>query len=186
MDDPCDRFERGIQALQLIPASSIADIPEWVFGRDYFLAISDGLDRWESLDRLLGIQNEGLLVVDNLEYASDWGVLPTSSGWPERAAAWRRHLRDQTRSWLLFEQPEGRLGRSAPDHIGVEREGRKITGVTWRDASIAGAMGLTVNGTCVVSPASVTDSDLPSLRQRCPYPSDVPTYKGIDLYRGFG
>lgn len=186
MSGPCDHDDEGMTPnLQLITAEVFADIPEWVFSPDYLLSVSDGIDRWEVLDRLIATQGEGLVIVDNLEFASDWGCLPISAGYPERAAAWRGHLRDTRRDWLLFEQPEGRDGHGVPDHVGIEREGRKISGITWRKPSVAASLGMTVSGTCLVSPSSRDDTDLEDLRERCPYPADAKTFNGLPLQRAF-
>lgn len=172
-------------SLHLVPAESFADIPGWVFDEDYYVSVSDGLERWESLEKLTATQGEGILIVDNMEYASDWGRLPIGSGYPERVAAWRQHLRSRDRSWLLFEQPEGRSGRGVPDHLGIEREGRKVTGVTWTSSSVAASLGLTATGTCLVSPQLRLDSDLRDLRERCPYPTGDTFFDGKTLGRSF-
>lgn len=175
----------GNPFLQIVPAESFSDIPDWVFSKNYLLSVCDGIERWESFDRLVASQQQGLLIVDNLEYASDWGRLPVGSGYPERVAAWREHIRNGNHVWLLFEEPEGRLGRTVEDQIGVEREGRKVTGITWKKSSAIALLGLTVRGTCLVSPPSIEGKDLDDLRLRCPYPTTNLFFNGLELGRSF-
>lgn len=184
---PCDHVDRATQpVLQIVAAERLDAVPPWVLAEEYLVTLNDGIDRWASLEALLARQDEDLLIVDNVEYAADWGTLPIGSGYPERAAAWRRHLRDPARDWLLFEQPEGRDARGTPDLFGIEREARKITGVTWRKDSVLATCGVTVTGTCVTSPASKDDVDLEDLRARCPYPTDATSFEGRSLPRSYG
>jgi hypothetical protein len=119
---PCPHVEpngSGVRTLHLVDASEYPAIPDWVFVPNYLLMVCDGIDRWKTFDRLMSVQQEGLLLVDNLEYASDWGRLPLSSGWPERAAGFRSHIFDKSRNWLLFEQPQGRSAHCTPDSVGI-------------------------------------------------------------------
>lgn len=180
------RGQGAAGVLQLVSARSAAEIPGWVFDRKYSVLVNDGVDRWRGLDALLEFQTEELLIADNLEYASDWGTLPVSAGYPERARAWRSTLRDRGLAWLLFEQPEGREGFSSADVVGLERPGRKITGVSWRRDAILDRLGVTAEGSCVVSPPSSLDEDLEDLRERCPYPTEDQLFTGLTLPRDHG
>lgn len=186
-DDPSPDggTDSSVGHLRLVSARSISEIPGWVFDQTYSVLVNDGVDRWRGLEKLLEFQTQELLIADNLEYASDWGRLPVSSGYPERAAAWRGYLREAGLSWLLFEQPEGREALSAADVAGIERPGRKITGFSWRRDSILGRLGLTVEGSCVVSPPSALDQDLADLRKRCPYPTEDQLFDGLPMQRDF-
>lgn len=171
--------------LQLLPAESYEQIPSWFFEFQYFLVVNDGIARLECLQQFAANQKQALLVLDNIEFGSDWGTLPISAGFPERAAYWRDLVRSSDWHSVLFEQPEGRENHAAADFTGTELPGRRITGIFWRVDSLMGSLCPSQLGFPLVSPGSAEDQDLPSLRSRCPYPSKDKTFQGHVLQRDF-
>lgn len=171
--------------LIVVEGKGFSAIPYEIAVLNYFIVVIDREDRrCNARDAFTRFKNS-IIVIDNYEFARDWGNLPISSGYPERAGEWRGFLHDNDWRYYLFEQPEGRSGHATQDFSGYEAKTPKITGVFWPKSSSFGRCCPTVAGFPLLSPPSIDNSDLPSLRERCPYPSSAPVFEGRGLGRKF-
>ena len=132
------------------------------------ILINDGIDRVKFLEKFSHCHSS-LLIIDNCEVASNWGRLTKSSADPIKAKTYRNFLRDFSWNKIIFEQGEGRDGRSLPDFVGVESDHRSITTIAWHSTHFFNSMMLTNKGFPVVNQNGENDNDLITLKDRFPY-----------------
>ncbi len=156
--------------LSILQASNYNEVGERVFAElKWTLVVNDGMARKEVLDVLMKLNSQSIVVLDNVEYCANWGHLERSSAHPDRAAGYRRILRDPAWRVYLFEQLEGRNGHAAPDYSGWEAPHRWISGVLWRSEHILTRLMVSNIGLPVVTIEGADDEDLTSLSERCPF-----------------
>lgn len=132
------------------------------------ILINDGIDRVNFLKKFTYCHNS-ILIIDNCEVASNWGRLTKSSADPKKVKIYRNFLRDCNWNKIIFEQGEGRDGRSIPDFTGIESDHRSITTIAWHYTHFFNSMMLTSKGYPVVNPNGENDDDLITLKDRFPY-----------------
>ncbi|MDB4466629.1 hypothetical protein N9066_00300 [bacterium] len=164
--------------LFIIESNTWDNIPKWIFSSPKTMAIIDDGDfRLDVFKAWNEIPNqESLLILDNVEYCSDSGVLPIGSAYPERSNYYRQALRSSENKCILFEQETDSKGRGY-DSVGDLQFHRSVTGVIWKADSLLSKCLLTDMGYPLVSPENNKDQDLASLRSDIPYPNDEATYQ---------
>lgn len=133
---------------------------------DYDLLINDGVDRMLFM-RKFSLCEQAIVLVDNCEYAANWGRIAKSSAKPDLISEYRRFFRSTLWNNILFEQTEGRDGMGIPDATGWESNHRWITGISWGQEHVLSKLMVTNLGFPLVNMAGENDLDLDSLEQRC-------------------
>ena len=148
---------------------------------NYDLLINDGVDRL-SFMRKFSLCDQAIVLVDNCEYAANWGRLLKSSAKPDLIAEYRRFFRSTLRTNILFEQTEGRDGMGISDATGWESNHRWITGISWGRKHIFSKLMVTNLGLPLVNLAGEDDGDLESLERRCGFNWDKMQWDTNDEY----
>jgi len=145
------------------------------------MIIDDGLYRLEVAEMWQTQADiDCILLLDNSEYCADCGILPVSAGFPERAMAYRKLLRSPDNKSISFEASLHHSGYTT-DYSFQLVEHRQITSVVYKSNSLLAKCIPTNRGTPHVTPDNSEDSDLPTLRDRVPYPSAKSTFIGFNM-----
>jgi len=172
--------------LHIFKAQTIKDIPNNIFDFDWDIIINDGISRHECLEEISQNNKNSIVILDNAEYCSNWGTLQRSSAYPPRIKAYREFLRSSEYSHYLFEQEEGRSGHASSDSFGWEAPHRWITSIGWRRNHIMSRLMVTNIGFPLVNMEGITDEDIKSVRDRCPYsPDSLEFEKTLELKRTY-
>lgn len=130
--------------------------------------INDGTDRMFFLDAVRKL-DDVIVIIDNVEYAANWGRLNKSSAKPDLINIYRSFFRSNTWSHYIFEQPEGRDTLSMPDAIGFELVHRWISSVSWSKKHKLNEFMVSHIGLPLVNEQGLNDIDVETLSERCPY-----------------
>ena len=172
--------------LMIFKARTIEDLPKYAFGLDWDFIVNDGISRHECLEEIMKENQNAIIILDNAEYCANWGSLQRSSAYPPRIKAYREFLRSAEYCHYLFEQGEGRCGHSLPDSIGWEAPHRWITSIGWRKNHLLSRLMVTNIGFPLVNMEGISDEDVESVRDRCPYtPNSLDFEKTLELKRSF-
>lgn len=132
------------------------------------LVINDGTDRMFFLNAVRQL-DDVIVIIDNVEYAANWGRLNKSSAKPDLINIYRSFFRSNTWSHYIFEQPEGRDTLSMPDAIGFESVHRWISSVSWSKKHTLNEFMVSHVGLPLVNEQGLRDVDVETLSERCPY-----------------
>jgi len=133
--------------------------------------INDGPDRMFFLDAVRKL-DDVIVIIDNVEYAANWGRLNKSSAKPDLINIYRSFFRSNTWSHYIFEQPEGRDTLSMPDAIGFESVHRWISSISWSKKHKLNEFMVSHVGLPLVNEQGLSNIDLETLSERCPYDWD--------------
>ncbi len=161
-----------VGSVEFLHAETLTDVPEDIWTLPFDIVLVDGPDgmaRHKTLERFAesSLLASSLLIVDNVEYMSNWGNLDIHAAYPARVVSFRRFYRDVADNVLIFETPWGRDGGALADAVGFEAHARVMTAVSWsKEHEVFGKSLLTTTGLPVVSPEGFNDADLATLRAR--------------------
>ena len=159
---------------------------------DYDLLINDGVDRLLFMEKFIKC-TKSIVLLDNCEYAANWGRLTKSSAKPDLIKVLRMFLRSNEWRQVLFEQPEGRNGMGTPDATGWESNHRWVTAISWGRAHLLSQLMVSDIGLPLVNLSGRDDADTESLQDRCGYDwdnmkweieADFPDSLDLGLFRG--
>lgn len=160
---------------------------------DYDFLVNDGVDRKFFLKKFRSCTNS-IIILDNCEYAANWGRLAKSSAKPDLITEFRSFLRSGDWNSMLFEQPEGREGRGSGDNTGWESDVRWLTAIAWSRDHVLSELMISNLGFPLVNEKGIKNADLDSLSERCPFDwehmkweneSMNPKTLDLGLYRSF-
>ena len=167
-------------------ARSIDDFPKHLFTLGWDFIVNDGISRHECLEGIIRDNQDAVIVLDNVEYCANWGLLQRSSAYPPRIKAYRAFLRSSAYCNFLFEQGEGRIGHALPDALGWEAPHRWISSVGYRRSHLLSRLMVTNIGFPLVNMEGISDEDVLSVRERCPYNPDSLDFKNtLQFNRSF-
>lgn len=158
--------------LAILVAQQLSDLPDIISKVHTDLISSDGISRREVLAEIMRIKPNAIVVLDNVDYAANWGRLTRSSGKPDLIEVYRAFLRSPDWQRYIFEQPEGREGASAADKTGKEMPMRWMSAVAWPREHLLSELMISHLGLPVVNVLGVNNADLETLSERCPFDWD--------------
>ena len=159
--------------LLILSASKFADVSRLIDTLDSDIIVNDGIARREILDKLLIDEPDKIIILDNVEYAANWGRLDRSSAKPDLICVYRSFLRSQNWRHYIFEQAEGRSGHGVADKTGWESPHRWASAVSWQHGSLLSKLMVTNIGFPIINKLGEDDVDLDSLNFRCPFDWDA-------------
>jgi hypothetical protein len=148
---------------------------------DYDLLVNDGVDRKFFLNKFRSCTNS-IIVLDNCEYAANWGRLMRSSAKPDLITDYRSFLRSKDWTSMLFEQPEGREGRGSGDNTGWESDVRWLTAIAWSRDHVFSDLMISNLGFPLVNEQGISDADLESLNDRCAFDWEQMKWEDENIY----
>jgi len=148
---------------------------------NWSIIVNDGANRAEVLEGLQENSIGSIVILDNIEYAANWGRLARSSGKRQTSLSYRKFLRSSKWCKYLFEQTEGRAGHYVADHTGWESPNRWITGILWNEQHLLSRLMVTHSGLPIVNQSGAYDDDLKDVEERCPFDWDSMTW-GVEEY----
>ncbi len=148
---------------------------------NYDVLINDGVDRAHFL-RLFDLCKGSIIILDNCEYAANWGKLTKSSAKPDLSALYRKFLRSSSWKNFVFEQTEGRDGMGVADPTGWESNHRWLTSVSYSHEHIFSELIISDIGMPLVNNFGINDHDLSTLTVRCPFNWDEMKWEVNELY----
>lgn len=158
--------------LAILVASQLEDLPDIISKVRTDIIANDGMSRREVVEEILRLQPNTIVIVDNIEYAANWGRLTRSSGKPEWHKVFRQLLRSPDWQRYIFEQPEGRDGGAAADKTGTELPYRWMSAVAWPREHLLSQLMISQLGFPVVNALGMDDADLADLSERAPFDWD--------------
>lgn len=168
--DPNGYLRDGTQNdLSIIFAKKIEEIPSVMDLVKTDIIVNDGISRREVLEKIMRDHLNSIVILDNVEYAANWGRLERSSAKPDLIKVYRSFLRSTDWQSYIFEQSEGRDGHGSADKTGWESPHRWMSAVGWSKGHILHNLMTTNLGFPVVNSLGANDDDLESLSERCPF-----------------
>jgi hypothetical protein len=158
--------------LLILPASNFSEISSIMSLIKADIIVNDGISRREVLESIISGQPDAIVVLDNVEYAANWGRLDRSSAKPDLIKIYREFLRSSNWKSYVFEQSEGREGRAVADKTGWECPHRCLCAIGWPQTHLLGSLIMTNIGFPVVNATGRHDEDLQTLPERCPFDWD--------------
>ncbi len=144
--------------------------------------VNDGIDRMHFLSKFRSCP-ESIVILDNCEYAANWGLITQSSAKPDLITVYREFLRSSDWDRVIFEQPEGRQGRSSADVTGWESITRQATAIAWGRDHLLARLMVSNLGFPLVNEDGLDNQDLATLGKRCPFDWDTMQWTERDLHR---
>jgi|GEM_PF-1121395 len=155
--------------LTIIKASKYEEVPQLITQAKWDFIVSDGIARAEVLNDIRKNAVRSVVILDNVEYCANWGRLDRTSAKPDLIKLYRSMLRDSQWRHYIFEQMEGREGRSSPDKTGCEAAHRWASAVLWPTTHFFSELMLTHLGFPLVNMMGIQDADTNTLHERCPF-----------------
>lgn len=156
--------------LTILNIESLADVGMVLFENiKWTFIVNDGISRKEVIDATMSKSTDSIVILDNVEFAANWGSLNLASAVPQRSLTFRKFLREPSWSNYMFEQPEGRDGHSGADATGWEYPHRWVSAVLWHKSHILSKLMITNLGFPIVNLEGLDDKDLETVEERCPY-----------------
>lgn len=145
-------------------------IPNFILNKINFdIVIIDGFDRAEAVKKIIRKNNiNQLVVIDNTEFAANWGKLHKSSSAVKRTKIFRDALRSSDWVNYSFEQEQS-SNNSLMDQAGYIFKGRWISSVLWNQKHIFKKLMVNNLGFPLVNKLGSNNEDLKTLFKRCPY-----------------
>jgi hypothetical protein len=135
---------------------------------DFDLLINDGVDRAAFMEKFRKYPGS-IVVLDNCEFAANWGLLYQGSAKPDLIAIYREFLRTPEWARIIFEQAEGRSGRGSADVTGWESLSRWATAISWGKDHLLAELMVSNQGFPLINSEGLNDLDLKTLEDRCPF-----------------
>lgn len=140
-----------------------------IHGNDWDVIVNDGFAREQVMEQIVD-KVSSILIVDNVEYAANWGhTLARSSAHESRIPKYRALFRNPDWNKILFEQGEGSGTKAYSDSTGWEAPHRWITGVFWHSSHLLSQHIITDIGFPLVTTEGLHDKDIETLNERCPF-----------------
>lgn len=155
--------------LILVQASSFSEISQLLNTIDFDIIVNDGIERKKITEQIFESLKDKIVILDNIEYSSNWGRLDRSSAKPDLIIAYRKILRSPDWRHYIFEQPEGRLGRGFSDKTGWESPHRWASAVLWPSNHLLAHLMITNLGFPIVNELGINNKDIETLGERCPF-----------------
>ena len=155
--------------LILVQASSFSEISQLLNTIDFDIIVNDGIERKKITEQIFESLKDKIVILDNIEYTSNWGRLDRSSAKPDLIIAYRKILRSPDWRHYIFEQPEGRLGRGFSDKTGWESPHRWASAVLWPSNHLLAHLMITNLGFPIVNELGINNKDIETLGERCPF-----------------
>lgn len=136
---------------------------------NFDIVIIDGFNRKSALEKIIRNNNfNQLVVIDNTEYAANWGKLSRSSAAVTRTKVYRKVLRSKHWVNYSFEQEQS-SNCSSMDQAGFIIKGRWISSVLWHKKHLFTKLMVNNLGFPMVNALGANDKDLKTLFKRSPY-----------------
>lgn len=155
--------------LVVIKAKDISETGNLISENSWDFIVNDGVSRRDVLLQVHSMNENTIVILDNVEYAANWGRLDRTSAKPDLVKAYRSILRDSNWRHYSFEQEEGRDGRGSADKCGWEAPHRWVSSVLWPKDHLFAKLIVSNIGMPLVNEQGVDDVDLASLGERCPF-----------------